>query len=492
MQGLGCSVLACLLAFLAAPVWAADIRLVDSYHGPCHAVMDGPITPGDVNRLRAVLPGDGSDAGYAMTPVTLCLNSPGGSFTEGLAIARYLRQTGIGTHVAAGDECLSACALAFLGGTTLWFEDELVSFTTRTLHPLARLGFHAPQLELTPGQYTESDVTRAFGVALEATAEIFRRRGELGITEAFALDFLARSGEDFLMIDTSDALEAMNISLVFPAHAGLVALRPLPERISDARLADICHRHAPATSPRSYEGARASSWYDAWITDLPQGDQGLARRAYLAAGFEEGMVWWAVCIIGWEPDRLAPERSTLNIVTIEPYLIESDRGSFDNPQPPTLRALLRQLAALDPQPWPRELPVSLASAPGTSLADLSRAPPATERRIAYGSCDASAQRYRVHRVQQFSNMRAGPGFDAAVRREVPLNAPVAPVFDGEPHTAILSPECRSACNIAAQGQLRPEALHAIDACTRSNDVWWRVRSEDGSEGWMSSRFLNPG
>ncbi len=492
MRGFGFSVLACLLAFLAAPAGAADIRLVNSYHGPCHAVLSGPIEPGDVDRLRAILPGDGTDAGYAMMTVTLCLNSPGGSFTEGLALARYLRQTGIGTHVAAGDECLSACALAFLGGTTLWFEDELVSFPTRNLHPLALLGFHAPQLELAPGQYSESDVTRAFGVALVATTEIFRRRVELGIAEDFALDFLARSGEDFLMIDTANALEAMNGALIVPHSSGMVALRPLPERISDTRLIDLCHRHAPATNPRSYDGARASSWHDGWIMDLPPGDQGEARRAYLAASYEEGMLRWAVCIIGWQPDRLAPERSTLNVVTIQPYQIESDRGSYDNPQPPTLRALQRQLAALDPQPWPHELPVSLASAPGTSLADLSRASPATERAIAYGSCDATAPRYRVHRVQQFSNMRAGPGFDAAVRREVPLNAPVAPVFDGAPHTAILSPECDNVCAIADQGRLQPEELDAIRACTWSNDVWWRVRGEDGTEGWMSSRFLTEG
>ena len=492
MRDFGFSVLACLLAFVAAPASAADIRLVDSYHGPCHAVLSGLIEPGDVDRLRAILPGDGTDAGYATMRVTLCLNSPGGSFPEGLAIARYLRQTGIGTHVAAGDECLSACALAFLGGTTLWFEDELFAYATRNLHPLARLGFHAPRLDLAPGQYNEREVTRAFGLALEATTEIFHRRGELGISEDFALDFLARGGEDFLMIDTANALEAMNASLDFPEHSGLVALRPLPDRISDARLTDICHRHAPATNPRSYDDARASSWHDDWIMDMPDGEQGESYRTYLAAGYEEGMVWWAVCVVRWQPDALSPEHGSLRVFSIDPYRIDSDRGSYDNPQPPSLQALIRQITTLDPPPQGTTLPATLASAPDTRLADLSRASLATERAIAYGSCDATAPRYRVHQVQQFSNMRTGPGFDAAVRREVPLNAPVAPVFDGAPHTAILSPECRNACAIADQGRLRPEELDAIRACTWSNDVWWRVRSEDGSEGWMSSRFLNPG
>jgi hypothetical protein len=66
----------------------------------------------------------------------LCLNSPGGDYREGLRVAGYLMEKSVGTAVAEGGECYSACAIIFMGGTFPW-KGEL----NRYLHVRGILGF---------------------------------------------------------------------------------------------------------------------------------------------------------------------------------------------------------------------------------------------------------------------------------------------------------------------------------------------------------------
>ncbi|KHQ54222.1 hypothetical protein [Mameliella alba] len=104
-------------------------------------MLSGQIVDGDTNRLRAILPPGQNAFDRALIHTRLCLDSPGGSFPEGLDLATYLGETGISTHVAAQDSCLSTCALAFLGGTQFWAEDGLPSNRSRSMHVTATLGY---------------------------------------------------------------------------------------------------------------------------------------------------------------------------------------------------------------------------------------------------------------------------------------------------------------------------------------------------------------
>ena len=94
-------------AGLAAGISKRDAQILDKQ------VFDlsGPIESGDLERLRALAPSDGQSI--------ISFDSNGGDFQAGLALARYLHEKSIGTIVEDGRKCLSACAIAFLGGTAL-------------------------------------------------------------------------------------------------------------------------------------------------------------------------------------------------------------------------------------------------------------------------------------------------------------------------------------------------------------------------------------
>ncbi len=85
----------------------------------CTVKLTGEIVDGDLATLKAAFArgGNGSDtlAGY------LCLNSPGGSYQEGLRIADWMLSQAISTVVQAKDICFSACAIIFMTGGS--FED---------------------------------------------------------------------------------------------------------------------------------------------------------------------------------------------------------------------------------------------------------------------------------------------------------------------------------------------------------------------------------
>lgn len=63
-------------------------------------------------------------------PVTVILEGPGGSLDDGLAIGERVRRSGWNTATLAKSMCASACALAWLGGTT------------RYVHVTSGIGFH--------------------------------------------------------------------------------------------------------------------------------------------------------------------------------------------------------------------------------------------------------------------------------------------------------------------------------------------------------------
>ncbi len=133
-------------------VHSASAVVLEERGSTCQIELRGEIVPGDAAKLSAFLDeheeellgipfwiqgGDGYD---------LCLNSPGGSYAEGLVLVDVISDRKVGTRVTKDAECASACAVAFLAGTLFIDAD----FPLRVLEPGARLGFHAPSIEL-PG-----------------------------------------------------------------------------------------------------------------------------------------------------------------------------------------------------------------------------------------------------------------------------------------------------------------------------------------------------
>jgi len=159
----------------------------------CDILVSGTIASGDAEALRTLLATGDEEIALAMDyPISgvrvpmigmrppdrrrVCFNSNGGSFLAGLGIAEVLIEYRKGSAVGASMICESACALAFMGGSTAVSQVEGSDDTDRVLHPNALLGFHAPSLVVPNGQYDEATVAQAYGVALAALRALSETR----------------------------------------------------------------------------------------------------------------------------------------------------------------------------------------------------------------------------------------------------------------------------------------------------------------------------
>lgn len=177
----------------------------------CDQVLNGEITDGDLKELEVAFPEDESnDRG-----TTLCLNSPGGSFLEGVRIARYLRKAGVPTKIRRSDVCLSACAVAFMGGATI-ADDSVV--TNRELNVSGVLGFHAPYLLVKEGQYDKTSVENAYAAALLGVAELAQILSQIDFPSRLMAEMLRKGSSDFYFIDRVGRAGEAGIELVGYAH----------------------------------------------------------------------------------------------------------------------------------------------------------------------------------------------------------------------------------------------------------------------------------
>jgi len=208
---------AAVCAALSQPAFSAELivhketpLLVDERgQGDCNIELRGEIVAGDAKRLAQYLDknafyfddfqdefefhpsnGDGYD---------LCIVGPGGSFSEALLLVETISKHGIITVVPKQQECLSACAVAFMAGLYSTEGEE----TARMLMPGADLGFHAPNIALEgTGQFPVAMVEAAYRAALQ---DIYGVLSSLGVNSRFGYEPRLRSSLFARMIGTPPA-----------------------------------------------------------------------------------------------------------------------------------------------------------------------------------------------------------------------------------------------------------------------------------------------
>ncbi len=183
----------------------------------CSYQLSGQILPGDADRLETVLLGEIAQLdtypwGTTERQLVLCLEGPGGSFLEALQIAEFVRSNDITTRVNPNESCLSACAIAFLGGNLNTRSGEGWR-ASRFIHPTSRLGFHAPELVLPDGQFTREDVGRAYDIAIEAVGLITEQAEWLRIPQPLLTQMFNHRGDDFHIVETIDHLATYDFLL---------------------------------------------------------------------------------------------------------------------------------------------------------------------------------------------------------------------------------------------------------------------------------------
>lgn len=189
---------------------AAEFTLSDPYYmgdrmTSAKVHVEGEIVPGDLAGLVDVLSAiDGFEEGFWDGGTVLLLNSPGGSYHEGIEIGRMVREKGIGTRVPAGAECYSACAIVFMHGTSKADGEEWLN---RSLSPKGLLGFHAPYLVLPEDVVPSRGMVEAsYSAAMTSIAALVESAGHI-FSEELLMKMLMTPADDMLMVETiADAL----------------------------------------------------------------------------------------------------------------------------------------------------------------------------------------------------------------------------------------------------------------------------------------------
>lgn len=174
-------------------------QLTSENNAFCQWKFTGQIEKGDADLIDKIPTGT--------IPTRLCLDSPGGSLSEGLKLFNIIWEGNLTTAVLPGDRCESACAIAFLAGSTLEGTD-VTRQMDRIMWVGSRLGFHGPSLGLQSDQtYQDQHLNTAFKTALNAAARLFevnrtQDRGSRAMTDHLLHRWLNTDPRGMYHIDT--------------------------------------------------------------------------------------------------------------------------------------------------------------------------------------------------------------------------------------------------------------------------------------------------
>lgn len=363
----------------------------------CTVRLSGQIVAGDAERLRpyletdlgltgVVYPGAEDDITWrnfspavtfgfpGMFVHRLCLNSPGGSLTEAMRIADLIRSTpfgdgsiggGIPTAVARGDSCESTCALLFFAGRFVFSEGDAnyEDDADNILHPMGRLGLHAPFLPFTEATYSNDQIRDIWRVGMDSVALISRRitDGTLQISRDLFSELLTYPADQMLYIETVGQAVRWNIDLApNTLYFGIY-------RQSEDDLFDALCRNAVALAPvyldMQFDGTRVrrlpsggvEATSDTLFTDRKTGTRYACRIDASALSLPA------------ERSRYIPQRDPL----------QSGRTAiFSAPNLPLCSFAVRFSGQCPTEcAFDVELPCFAAFAPETRLADIDAGPP---------------------------------------------------------------------------------------------------------------------
>jgi hypothetical protein len=177
----------------------------------CNLILEGVIESGDSLMISHQLPEWAEDGEFI-----LCLISPGGNLSEAVRIAELLQERGIATFIPDQNECLSACAIAFLGGLCQATGDSGVySNPCRFLGRGSVIGFHAPfiqALEETRSEtFSAREVRELWQVSSLATGYYAAALTRFGVPMDTILRFLSTSADEFSVVSSVGEARLMRI-----------------------------------------------------------------------------------------------------------------------------------------------------------------------------------------------------------------------------------------------------------------------------------------
>lgn len=459
--------LAALLPLFAGMAQAAQITLSEGQEMGCQLRIDGAITDGDAEALRDILAELPLPEGTSPVGQRICLDSPGGSLIEVVRMADIVKARFMGTAIAEGATCESTCALLFLSGRFSHPESDGNSIPDRVLHPRGTLGFHAPALVKEDRSYTRDEVNRAYARALGSMGEVLRVTSE--IPESLFLTILNTPASDMSYVETVEQAARWQIEVA-----------PVSLTASDI---ESSLRFACLNADGGMLDERASDSYLYGSANLPFtfGNLGPDRAQVTSRGgfrAEDSANCEMTLRADGDPlDRigyLVMDGAGANEISrreVYPYM-------FHDPRLP--------LSALPVVRSPAETgeQIFFAAIQAAAREELSE--------VEIRSCWLLSPEARIVNVNDYVNLRGGPGFEAGVLRQVPLGERVRVIATQDlrtPEGGDRARSCMKACNELALDNGDADLRTRVNRCIEGNVFWYEIRDGSGTAGYVSRKFL---
>lgn len=178
--------------------------------------LSGPIEAGDADKLRAIFSRLRTTVPAAPDKplATVEFASSGGDTYEGLKIGYLLRQFNVASLVRAKDVCLSACALAFMGGTQSSLGPDFIP--SRSIELGGQVGFHNFSLntdsaQLGPMRDARDGLNRGFSVARGGAAALVAYGAVMGISTTFLARLLGQPPDQWEYVDTANQFAELDV-----------------------------------------------------------------------------------------------------------------------------------------------------------------------------------------------------------------------------------------------------------------------------------------
>ncbi len=330
--------------------------------------LTGMIEAGDVGRLREMLIKlQASSPGKTGMPLaTIELSSLGGNLAEGVRIGELLRSFKVVAVVRKQDVCLSACALALLGGTAVRIAPAYPSDCNVEIG--GKVAFHNFFLDRTALR----DVTledpvasrlQGFADARGGAAMLIRYAADLGLPPAFVANLMARPVEEFQHVETIGEFLALNLC---PAGLDRPALPMSHQAVN------VCNNSLAASAPLSafIVGPIAAPQVRQYMLERVQAGMNAARTKGRLA---DQLATWSLMRIKDEVDRLYDDLRAAGVAL--PELVGPTFEVSLNQSGRVRPACYVSLSATDPDKYE----VVLQGERG--LTEAIRKPPANARRM---------------------------------------------------------------------------------------------------------------
>lgn len=163
-------------------------------------LIQGQIVGGETLALEALV-----GALPPNRPIAIILSSPGGSLGEGLKLGRFFYRARITTFVLGyGNICMSACAMAFLGGRDI--DGRPARFKTWG----GNLGFHQFKSDRSAAdsakKYTKADMEREMNNTRTIALQIIEYLTDIGEDMSFLHLMLKAPAADITLLSNEDAV----------------------------------------------------------------------------------------------------------------------------------------------------------------------------------------------------------------------------------------------------------------------------------------------